>query len=271
MADRACSRLVTESSGYGHQGVKTRTTGLSTLNLNLNQKEKDMFARISTVLPVLLVTAVTGLLLTQVATGSENGHGWTRGNGFIEVNATDDLLPGPPTGEVYCSQGDIDMTNPLMPVCPEGASLEVRNVAGMSRMYSDDPRMSGLLTYVSNASFDAGYFTGPVWGSWQLEVEACDGFWEGTWSGDRTFVPGQWNPVDAFFPPGFGGVWISKVELRGQAEGACIDRLRMKGIEIIITLTPMPVPYEVLGPLCAAAGCLPEGVITSKILGPWQD
>lgn len=229
-----------------------------------------MFARIPNVLPVLLVTAVTGLLLTQVATGSENGHGYAKGNGLIEVNATDDLLPGPPTGEFYCSEGLIDMANPMMPVCPEGATLEIRNGTGMSRMYSDDPRMSGLLTYVSNASFDAD-FTGPVWGSWMLEVEACDGVWEGTWSGERTFVPGQWNPVDAFLPAGFGGVWISKFELRGQAEGDCIDRLRMKGIEIITTLTPMPVPYEVLGPLCEPFGCLPEGVSTAKILGRWKD
>ncbi len=229
-----------------------------------------MFARKLNVLPALLVTAVTGLLLTQVATGFDGGDGWRRGNGLIEVNATDDLLPGPPTGEVYCSEGDIDMKNPLMPICPEGASLEVRNVTGMSRMYSDDPRMSGLMTYVSNASFDANYFTGPVWGTWLLEVEACDGVWEGTWRGNRTFVPGQLNPVDAFFPPGFGGVWISKFELRGHAEGDCIDRFRMKGIEIITTLSPMPVPYEVLGPLCEPAGCLPEGVSTSKVFRPWR-
>jgi len=227
-----------------------------------------MFARKLNVLTALLVTAVIGLLLTQVATGFDDGHGWRRDTGLIEVNATDDLLPGPPTGEVYCSEGIIDMTNPLMPICPEGASLEVRNVTGMSRMYSDDPRMSGLLTYVSNASFDSDYFTGPVWGTWALEVDACDGVWEGTWRGNRTFVPGQLNPVDEFFPQGFGGVWISKFELRGHAEGDCIDRLRMKGIEIITTLTPMPVPYEMLGPLCGPAGCLPEGVSTAKVFGP---
>ena len=230
-----------------------------------------MFARISTVLPVLLVTAVTGLLLTQVAAAAENGLEWKRAYGSIEVNATDDLLPGPPTGDVYCSEGLIDMKNPMMPVCPEGATLEVRNATGMSRMYSNDPRMSGWLTYVSNASFDADYFTGPVWGSWMLEVDACDGVWEGTWSGERTFVPGQPNPMDAFLPPGFGGVWISKFDLSGRAEGDCIKRLRMKGIEIITTLTPMPVPSEVLGPLCEPAGCLPEGVSTSKVYGRLHD
>ena len=228
-----------------------------------------MFARISSFLPVLLMTAVTGLLLTQVATGSEKGDRWNWGNRFIEVNATDDLMPVPPTGEVYCSEGDINPTNPMMPTCPAGASLEVRNATGMSRMYADDPRMSGLLTYVSNASFDTDYFTGPVWGSWRLEVDACDGVWEGKWSGHRTFVPGQFNPVDTFFPPGFGGVWISKFELHGHAKGDCIDRLRMKGIEIITTLTPMPVPYEVLGPLCEPAGCLPEGVSMAKVFRRW--
>jgi len=230
-----------------------------------------MFARISTVIPVLLVTVVAGLLLTQVAAAAENDLEWRWGYGSIEVNATDDLLPGPPTGEVYCSEGLIDMTNPMMPVCPEGATLEVRNATGMSRMYSDDPRVSGRLTYVSNASFNADYFTGPVWGTWMLEVDACDGVWEGTWSGDRTFAPGQLNPVDAYFPPGFGGVWVSKFDLRGRAEGDCVSRLRMKGIEIITTLTPMPVPYEVLGPLCEPAGCLPEGVSTSKVYGRWWD
>ncbi len=227
-----------------------------------------MFAKISTIFSYLLVTTVSILLLTQVASGSELGQNWTMGNRTVAVNGTDDWIPGPPTGEVYCSEGDIDMTNPLMPLCPPGTMLQIREGVSMSRMSSDDPRLAGMLIYTFNGSFDAGYFTGPAWGTWMLEVDACDGVWEGTWTGDRTFVPGQLNPVDAFFPPGFGGVWISKIQLRGHAQGECVDRLRMKGVEIITTLTPMPVPYELFLP-CDLVGCLPEGVSTAKVLGPF--
>jgi hypothetical protein len=131
-------------------------------------------------------------------------------------------------------------------------------------------RLAGLLTYTLNASFSAVDFTGPAWGTWTLETDTCEGTWEGTWSGHRSFVAGQSNPMDAFLPPpGFGGVWISTLELRGRGDGECLDGLGMKGVDIATTLTPMPVAYEMIL-TCDVVGCLPEGVSSARVLGPWR-
>jgi hypothetical protein len=43
----------------------------------------------------------------------------------------------------------------------------------------------------------------------------------------------------------------------------------MTGTELITTLTPMPVAYEMIPGFCDL-GCLPEGVITGKIYPAWR-
>lgn len=229
-----------------------------------------MFTKASNYVSILLIAALPGLPLIEDALGFESGNGWNTGDRPAVVNGTDDWLPGFPTGEIYCSEGEIDLSNPLVPVCPAGATLEIRDGTAFSVMHAQDPRLAGLLTFTFNGSFNADDFTGPAWGTWMLAVDVCEGAWDGTWTGLRTFVPGQLNPLDAFIPPpGFGGVWISKLDLRGHGAGECLDRLGMKGVEIITTLTPMPVPFEMILP-CDIVGCMPEGVTTAKILGPWH-
>lgn len=229
-----------------------------------------MLAKISKFFSAPLIIVLLGLPLTQDALASDEDNGWRMGSRMAVVNATDDWLPGIPTGDLYCSEGDIDLSNPLVPRCPPGTTLEVRNVTALGLMHADDPRLAGLLSFVVNGSLDASDFSGPVWGTFVLAVDACEGVWEGTWDGLRTFVPGQPNPIDTLIPPpGFGGVWIGKLDLRGTGAGECIDRLGMKAVEIVTTLTPMPVPYEMILP-CHILGCLPEGVSSAKILGPWH-
>ena len=226
-----------------------------------------MFAKTSDFLFTILIIVMLGLLQTQNALASDMNSGWNMG---AAVNATDDWLPGTPIGEMYCSEGAIDLSNPLVPLCPPGTTLEIRNVAALGLMHADEPRLAGLLSFTVNGSLNATDFSGPVWGTFMLAVDTCKGAWKGTWDGLRTFVPGQLNPFDALIPPpGFGGVWIGKLDMRGTGSGECIDRLRMKAIEIVTTLTPMPVPYEMILP-CDVLGCLPEGVSTAKIFGPWH-
>ena len=160
------------------------------------------------------------------------------------------------------------MTNPLLPLCPPETTLEVRNAVAFSRTNASDPRMAGLMTYVFSGSLDSASFSGPAWGTWTLESEACNGTWEGTWSGQRRWVPGQANPLDPVVPRVIGGVWISDLNVRGKASGDC-HGLRMKGVEIITTLTPLPMAYEMLLP-CEEVGCLPEGVTSGRIFRLWR-
>lgn len=221
-----------------------------------------MLIRLTTVFTFLLVTALLCTLPAQAASKSEQNEGWWPKSRISNVTGTDDWLPGVPDGMVYCSEGELDMTNPLMPVCPPGATLELREVTAQARMFGDDPRMVGMLSFSVNGSLDSLLFSGPVWGTWTLDVEGCDGSWEGTFHGDRSFVPDQPGPLGM-------GMWIGALKLRGIGSGECVDRLRMSGTEIITTLTPMPIAYEMLGDLCAY-GCLPEGVTTSKIYPRWK-
>lgn len=219
-----------------------------------------MFTKLTAVFPYLLVTALLCTLSVQAASGSEQNQGWRPGSPMTHVTGTDDWLPGVPAGLLYCSEGELDMTNPAMPACPPGATLELREVTGQARMFGDDPRLVGLLSFSVNGSLDALFFSGPVWGHWTLDVEGCDGSWEGTFHGERSFVMDQPGPLG-------DGMWIGALKLRGSGSGECVDRLRMSGTEIITTLTPMPLAYEMIPGLCDF-GCLPEGVITGRIYPP---
>ena len=216
-----------------------------------------MFTKLTAVFPFLLVTALLCTLPAQAASGSEQNQGWWPEGPINHVTGTDDWLPGVPDGALYCSEGVLDMTNPAVPSCPPGATLELREVTAQARMFGDDPRLVGLLSFSVNGSLDALYFSGPVWGSWTLDVDGCDGSWEGTFHGERSFVPDQPGPLGA-------GMWIGALKLRGTGSGECVDRLRMIGTELITTLTPMPIAYEMIPGLCEF-GCLPEGVTTGRI------
>ena len=216
-----------------------------------------MFGRISTIYLLLLPLAVACLLQNQVAYGSEAGHGMGTGALKIEFIGTDDWFPSGDPGQILCPGGEF--TGNLFQPCPPGTNIHVRDAWALSQASSDDPRFNGILTYTVNGNFDAD-FTGPVWGTWTLEVEACDGVWDGVWNGQRTLLPDQ---------PGLAGMgtWIGDLRLTGHGRGGCIDGLQMKGTEIITTYTPFPVAYEMFLP-CDIMTCPPEGILTGKILEP---
>ena len=220
-----------------------------------------MFTKLTAVFPCLLVTSLLCTLPAQAASGPEKNHWWPE-SPISNVTGTDDWLPGAPDGLLYCSEGELEMTNPVMPFCPPGTTLELRDVTSQAQMFGDDPRLVGMLSFSVNGSLDAVMFSGPVWGTWTLEVESCDGSWEGTFYGERSYVPDQPGPLGA-------GMWIGALKLRGTGSGGCVDKLRMSGTELITTLTPMPVAYEMIPGFCDL-GCLPEGVTTGKIYPSWR-
>lgn len=212
----------------------------------------------------LFATLLAGLVLSTSAIGSPFPGGEGSGSRFTEVTGLDDWLPGPPTGTVRCHEGDFT-GDPLQPCTVAGSGIQIRDAVAYSIMTSTDDRLTGLLTYVFNTNFD-GAFTGPAWGTWTLESVACDGGWEGTWTGRRTFVPGP-NPLDAFLPPpGIGGIWISELKSVGHGTG-CLEGLQLKSTELATTLTPIPIAYEMIPGLCDF-GCPPEGIAEGRILEP---
>jgi len=226
--------------------------------MNPDREEKNMFRRILIVFPLLMTVAVACLLQSQVAYGSEDGHGMGTGALKMEFTATDDWFPSGDPGQTFCPGGEF--TGDLFQPCPPGTNIHIRDAIGQSWASGDDPRFDGILTYTVNGNLKAD-FTGPVWGTWTLEVEICEGIWDGVWSGQRTLLPDQ---------PGLAGMgtWIGNLRLTGHGHGACVDGLQMKGTEIIITYTPLPIAYEMFLACDAANPCSPEGILTGKILEP---
>ena len=223
-----------------------------------------MFRRLSTISLFLMMFAAACLLQNQVALGSQSGseknHGVKKGALKTDFIATDDWFLGGDLGQILCP-GEEFTGNPFQP-CPPGTNIHVRDSIGMSQASSDDPRVTGILTYYFNGNFDT-YFTGPVWGTWTLEVAACNGVWEGIWNGQRTLLPGQPGPVGM-------GTWIGTLQLTGHGHGECVDGLQFSATEIITTFTPFPVAYEMVLP-CGDITCLPEGVMTGVILEPGKN
>jgi hypothetical protein len=215
-----------------------------------------MFARIPTLLTFLMIFAVASLLQSQDAFGSKKGKGHGHGAVKVEFNATDDWSPAGTLGQITCPGGEF--TGDLMQPCPPGTNIHVRGATAETSVLANDDRFTGNLTYTLNYNFDAD-FTGTAWGTWSLEVEACEGIWEGVWNSKRTLLP---DPG----PAGMG-VWIGKMKLVGHGSGDCVDGLKMNGTEIATTYTPIPLPYEWFLP-CDNPTCTPEGVITGEILEP---
>ncbi len=223
-----------------------------------------MYGRLSTISLSLMMFVAAFLLQYQVALGSQPGseknHGGKKGALKTEFIATDDWFLGGDLGQILCP-GEEFTGNPFQP-CPPGTNIHIRGSMGQSQASSDDPRVTGILTYTVNGNLDVN-FTGPVWGTWTLEVEACDGTWEGIWNGQRTLLPGQPGPAGM-------GTWIGTLHLVGHGHGECIDGLQFSATEIVTTFTPFPVAYEMVLP-CGDIICPPEGVLTGKILEPGQN
>jgi hypothetical protein len=216
-----------------------------------------MFARIPTLLTFLMILAVASLLQSQDAFGSKKGQGKGHGAVKVEFSATDDWSPiGGTLGQITCSDGEFT-ENPMQP-CPLGTDIHVRGATAETWVLADDDRFTGNLAYTLNYNFNPD-FAGTAWGTWSLEVAACEGTWEGVWNSKRALLP---DPG----PAGMG-VWIGKIQFVGHGSGDCVDGLKVKGTEIATTYSPIPFPHEMLLP-CDSMFCPAEGVITGEIKGP---
>ncbi len=68
-----------------------------------------------------------------------------------------------------------------------GNNVHVRGLFQVNDVYSSDPRAGGIAEVTINGNWDSD-FSGPMWGTNRLEVDAdqdsvMDGVWEGTWTG----------------------------------------------------------------------------------------
>lgn len=67
-------------------------------------------------------------------------------------------------------------------VIVSGDNVHVRGMVELLRTESDDDRASGWHTVIANVNLDAvGY--GQAWGTFSLDVDAYDGYWEGSYTG----------------------------------------------------------------------------------------
>lgn len=130
--------------------------------------------------------------------------------------------------------------------------LHLRDGAGWSCTSSNDPRMTGIGLYTSNANFDADA-NGPVWGEFKIvPFENCNkdavyseqyedfvnnatSYWYGTWNGKREF------DVDK-------GAWVGDIKFVARGVGEGLNGLHFKGHMWITTFTPFPIPYEFIFP-----------------------
>lgn len=162
-------------------------------------------------------------------------------------------------GSVTCVGGDIEWINEVTPYCPTG-QIRVRDVVLYACVQSEDPRASGVAAYVVNGDFDFSY-SGPVWGRWTIvPSDDCNPLdliyptehWKGFWWGERSQDCASGDCL-----------WLGELRLAGRGRGGDIDSLRIHGVEIITTFTPMPVPWELVPIPGLPAG--PEGIIEATI------
>ena len=170
---------------------------------------------------------------------------------------------------ITCPGGEL-MLDPFgTPYCANSNTgrLNLRDGVAWSCMTANDPRMTGVGLFTSNANFDADY-SGSVWGKWMIvPTEDCDkdgfypeelvtnatSFWRGTWNGQRHFYS-----VDGF------NIWIGELKIVGKGVGGDLHGLHFKGTEWIETYTPLPIPYEYL-PAVLGLFDEPEGYFLGTI------
>ena len=130
--------------------------------------------------------------------------------------------------------------------------LHMRDGAGWGCTTTNDPRMTGVTVYTTNANFDADS-NGPVWGEWKVVpmvgcnkdadfsavyedfVNNATSFWYGTWNGRRQFDSDQ-------------NAWVGDLKAVAKGFGEGLDGLHFKGEMWITTYTPFPMPYEYIFP-----------------------
>ena len=115
---------------------------------------------------------------------------------------------------------------PLHPNCTAGewsypdGNLHVRNMTAVYRAESTDARLTGWNTLIVNANWDTNGF-GPGWGTFHNQVDAYNGYWEGTWSARMTAE----GYISRIVGKGYGdldGLMIQATEVNGVFEGVIL-------------------------------------------------
>ncbi len=141
-------------------------------------------------------------------------------------------------GELTCP-GTLPTANPMQP-CPVGSRISARGTTLKSRVASQDALLAGWFTITGNANFDSNA-TGVAWGKFRLELDACGGVFEGSWTGQRSQMEGVG--------------WVSRISGVGLGTGGCVDGHHLKFSETMVSFAPVSVMYvgqinaELLSPL----------------------
>lgn len=170
-------------------------------------------------------------------------------------------------GTLSCPGGEI-VAGPMgFPVCPASGRLHFRDtvayacITATTAAGAPEPRFTGVLAGTYHGNFDADY-TGALWGTWILvPAEICQKSaldapaesWVGTFTGQRSLIC-----------TAAGCQWFGAIRTIGHGRGGSLEGQHFKGSETIVTFTPMPLPYELLG-ACPPSGPCPEGHLTGTI------
>ena len=209
----------------------------------------------------LIVAAV--ILLSGVVAGAQVER--------TEIVATDNwpATSGLDMGVVRCPGEEVVWLNPVTPVCPTSGNLKIRRSLAYSCLQAasvdgePESRFTGVASLSINANLDASY-SGPVWGTWTLVPSAtCDPqvlvdpqeSWQGTWQGKRAQVCNE----------GQCYMWVGSLKFVGRGYGGELQGQRFKGRETVVTLSPLPVPLELLGVCTPSTPCPPEGHMVGTI------
>ena len=98
----------------------------------------------------------------------------------------------PDRGSIACPGGGESSTSLMPPWCPAGTRTRVRDrVLVYTIVETSERRVSGTITFRLNMNLDSDTFSGPIWGTYKLEVPD-QGSWEGTWVG-RARTAAYWT------------------------------------------------------------------------------
>jgi hypothetical protein len=98
----------------------------------------------------------------------------------------------PQRGDISCPGGGEALPSLFPPWCEAGSRTRVRDrVLVYTVVQTTDPQLAGTITFRLNMNLDTDTFSGPMWGTYSIEVPD-QGRWEGTWTG-RAHSVGYWT------------------------------------------------------------------------------
>lgn len=185
-------------------------------------------------MPIVKMRAVVIVLLSLFLVGSTALVGQTSASDKTLVTGTERFDPlglfGSPIGSILdpgtvLCPGNEPTGDPAQP-CPPGSRLHIRNSTIISRVDSSNPALSGNMTVVINANFEADT-TGPTWGTFSIALDA-GGTWDGTFEGRRVRE---------------GNHWVAPLHVSGQGTGGAVDGMHLMAVDRLVIPTPLPIAY----------------------------